>query len=241
MTPRATLLFVHGAWHGSWCWGPLRQILDARGWVTAAVDLPSVHGPDKAKLGLAADAAAVRAAATEAAGDVVVVAHSYGGLAATQGADSSNVTGIVYVAAVVPLPGESALSILTAGGEPLPGWWTVRDGIATVGTSAHPPRELFYNDLDADAAAAAEAQLVPMSMRPFEDEVTSVSWPGRVVTYVLTEKDRCFPPAAQAAFAARAGADPVRLATGHSPFLSQPAALAGIIERAAAAQPSAVS
>jgi pimeloyl-ACP methyl ester carboxylesterase len=53
---RPTLLFVHGAWHGSWCWEPVRQILEERGWTTVAVDLPTVHAADKGALGMTADA-----------------------------------------------------------------------------------------------------------------------------------------------------------------------------------------
>src|SRR5262245_57894474 len=98
---RPTLLFVHGAWHGSWCWEPVRQILSERGWTTAAVDLPTVHAPDKAALGMAADADAVRAAIDAIDGDVVVAAHSYGGVPTTQGADADNVTHIVYISAFV--------------------------------------------------------------------------------------------------------------------------------------------
>src|SRR5689334_22426352 len=74
---RPTLLFVHGAWHGSWCWDLLRRILEERGWTTAAVDLPTVHAPDKARLGMTADADAVRTAIEAFTGEVVVVAHSY--------------------------------------------------------------------------------------------------------------------------------------------------------------------
>jgi hypothetical protein len=33
---RPTLLFVHGAWHGSSFWELVRQILAERGWTTAA-------------------------------------------------------------------------------------------------------------------------------------------------------------------------------------------------------------
>src|SRR5579859_8217793 len=94
-----TLVFVHGAWHGSWCWEPVRQILEARGWTTAAVDLPTVHAPGKARLGMAADADAVRAAIDAIDGDVVVVAHSYGGVPATQGAGADSVAHIVYISA----------------------------------------------------------------------------------------------------------------------------------------------
>ena len=229
---RPTLLFVHGAWHGSWCWAPVRQILTERGWTTAAVDLPTVHAPGKATLGMAADADAVRTAIDAIDGDVVVVAHSYGGVPTTQGAGAGSVVHIVYIAAFVLDTGES---LFGAVGGVKPDWWDVGDdGLAMAGTDAHPAQGLFYADVPAAEADAAVARLTPQSVRAYYDEVTSTAWRGRPTTYVITEQDAIFPVAAQEALAARAGAKTVRMATSHSPFLSQPGAVADIIESAAA-------
>jgi pimeloyl-ACP methyl ester carboxylesterase len=233
---RPTLLFVHGAWHGSWCWEPVRQILHERGWTTVAIDLPTVHAAGKAALGMAADADAVRAAIDAIDGDVVVVAHSYGGVPTTQGAGADNVAHIVFISAFVLDQGES----LFAGvGGVQPDWWDVRDGIAAAGTDARPARGLFYADLPEAEADAAVARLTTQSVRAYHDEVTATSWRGRPTTYVITEQDAIFPPEAQEALAARAGASTVRMATSHSPFLSQPRAVADVIEHAAEQGPSA--
>ena len=232
---RPTLLFVHGAWHGSWCWEQVRQTLHDRGWTTAAVDLPTVHAPDKAALGMAADADAVRAAIDAIDGDVVVVAHSYGGVPATQGAGADSVTHIVYISAFVLDTGESLFSGV---GGVQPDWWNVKDGVAAAGTGAYPAQGLFYADLPAAEADAAVARLTTQSVRAYHDPVTSTAWRGRPTTYVITEQDAIFPVAAQEALAARAGANAVHIATSHSPFLSQPGTVADIIERAAGQGPS---
>src|SRR5215472_13960491 len=229
------LLFVHGAWHGSWCWQPVREILEERGWTTTAVDLPTVHAPDKAALGMAADADAVRAAIDAIDGDVVVVAHSYGGVPTTQGAGADSVAHIVYIAAFVLDTGES---LFAATGGVQPDWWDVKDGLAMAGTDARPAQGLFYADLPAAAADAAVARLTTQSVRAYHDTVTSTAWRGRPTTYVITEQDAIFPVEAQEALAARAGANAVRVATSHSPFLSQPGKVADIIERAAGQEPS---
>ncbi|MGG7570108.1 alpha/beta fold hydrolase [Streptomyces sirii] len=42
-TDRPTFLLVHGGWHGAWCWDPVRAALDADGWRSHAVDLPSAN------------------------------------------------------------------------------------------------------------------------------------------------------------------------------------------------------
>jgi pimeloyl-ACP methyl ester carboxylesterase len=228
---RPTLLFVHGAWHGPWCFEPLRRILGERGWATSAVELPTVHAPGKAALGLADDAAAVRAAVDAVDGPVVVVAHSYGGVPATQGADGPSVAHIVYISAFVLDAGESLVS---AGGGVQPDWWDVRDdGLVMAGTAEQSPRDLFYADVPPAEADAAVARLIPQSGQAYRDPVTVTAWRGRPTTYLITEQDAIFPVAAQEALAARAGSATARLAASHSPFLSQPAAVADIIERAA--------
>jgi pimeloyl-ACP methyl ester carboxylesterase len=227
---RPTLVFVHGAWHGSWCWEPVRQILGERGWTTTAVDLPTVHAPDKATLGMAADAAAVRAAIDAVDGSVVVVAHSYGGVPTTEGAAADSVAHIVFISAFVLDTGES---LFAAVGGVQPDWWDVREGLATAGTEAQPAQGLFYGDMPAASADAAAERLTTQSLRAYHDAVTTTSWRGRPTTYVITEQDAIFPVAAQEALAARAGSKTVRMATSHSPFLSQPGAVADVIERAA--------
>ena len=230
MTARPTLLFVHGAWHGAWCWDILRDVLHGRGWSTRALDLPTVHAADKQGLTLQDDADAVAAAVAEVEGEVVVVAHSYGGVPATQGATAANVAHLFYVAAFVLDVGES---LLGAVGGVAPDWWVVDGPLVTAGTEEQPPASLFFGDVDEAVAAAATARLTSQSKQPFLDEVTVTAWSGKPSTYLVTEDDAIFPVPAQEALAARSGSTAPRLATSHSPFLSQPELVADLIEAAA--------
>jgi pimeloyl-ACP methyl ester carboxylesterase len=209
----------------------VRQILTGRGWETVAVDLPTVHAPDKAALGLADDADAVRTAIDAIGGDVVVIAHSYGGVPTTQGAGADNVKHIVFISAFVLDIGES---LFAAAGGAQPDWQEVKDGLNMAGTDAHPAQDLFYADLTAAEATAAAARLTAQSVGAYHGGVTATAWRERPITYVITEQDAIVPPQVQEAMAARAGASTVRMATSHSPFLSQPATVADIIESAAA-------
>jgi pimeloyl-ACP methyl ester carboxylesterase len=45
---RIPLLFVHGAWHGAWCWKPLMDYLAKKGFTGYAFDLPG-HGTRKSE------------------------------------------------------------------------------------------------------------------------------------------------------------------------------------------------
>jgi hypothetical protein len=64
-------------------------------------------------------------------------------------------------------------------------------------------------------------------------ELTETAWETIPSTYVICEADNAIPVATQELIATRAD-DVQRLSTSHSPFLSQPAALAGLIRRSLA-------
>lgn len=228
---RPTLLFVHGAWHGSWCWDRVVPILADRGWSIRTVDLPTVHAPDKESRGLADDATAVATAIDAIEGPVVVVAHSYGGVPTTQGATDPRVVHIVYIAAFVLDEGES---LLGAVGGVAPDWWHVDGALTTAGDDVQTPQQLFFADLEPADADDAASRLTAQATRPLDEPVTTVAWRGRPTTYIVTEHDAVFPLEAQLALAARSESEAPRLASSHSPFLSRPDEVAAIIERAAA-------
>ena len=230
MATRPTLLLVHGAWHGSWAWSPLKEVLEDRGWIVETVDLPTVHSADKVGMHMQADADAVSDAVAAIDGPVVVVAHSYGGVPTTQGASAENVQHIVYIAAFVLDAGES---LLGAVGGVAPDWWVVDGPLASAGNEANPPQHLFFGDVAPELADASAAKLLDQSVLAFTDEVSNVAWASKPTTYIITEQDVIFPVVAQEALAARSGSAAPRLDTSHSPFLSQPEAVADIIEAAA--------
>lgn len=78
---KPTILLVPGAWQPSDAFGPLRHLLQQKGYESVAVDHPSVGG-EPANQTLDTDVASLRAALTnlveEQAKHVVLVLHSYG-------------------------------------------------------------------------------------------------------------------------------------------------------------------
>lgn len=69
-TPKSIIL-VHGAWHGSWCWQRVIPLLQQRGFEVGAVDLPSTGIDPPPQSDLSADAAAVRKVIDVMPGDVL--------------------------------------------------------------------------------------------------------------------------------------------------------------------------
>ncbi len=216
----ATLLLVHGAWHGSWCWSSLVPELD--GLDVRTVDLPS-SGADPAALGgLDDDVAVVRAALDGIDGPVVVAAHSYGGIPVAEAVTADDdAQHLVYVCAFMLDAGESLLAAI--GGE-APPWWDERGDSIAVRT----PLDIFYADVDPAVAADGVARLGLQSRQSFAQPLTRAAWHDVPSTYVVCAQDAAIPPPAQEAMSQRAGRVE-RLDASHSPFLSQPAALAAIL------------
>jgi pimeloyl-ACP methyl ester carboxylesterase len=219
-----TLLFVHGAWHGSWCWGPLRTILEHRGFRTAAIDLPTTTNHSTLSTGVFDDADCVRSAVQDIGGPVVVVAHSYGGVPVTQGlvGSTDEVRHIVYVAAFVL---DVGMSLLGAFDGNVPPWWV--DGGDTITPAS--PETVFYSDIPAAQAADLVAQLRPHSKRAYEDALTQAAYHTIPTTYVVCDLDNALPSIAQEGMAANCGSTR-RIQSGHSPFLSQTDAFADLLE-----------
>jgi pimeloyl-ACP methyl ester carboxylesterase len=222
MRSAPTLVLVHGAWHGPWAW---RRIVEELGDLDVrTVALPSV-GPDLSALGdMHTDAEAVRAAVAVVDGPVVVCAHSYGGVPVTEAlAGVPNVVGLVYLCAFQLDVGESLLSAVGGGA---PSWWDVHRAEGYVDPLR--PFETFYADVRPHTARGAVARLGHQSLAAFEQPLTRAAWRTVPSTYVVCERDAAIPVVAQEMMAERAGRV-LRMPASHSPFLSRPAQLAGIL------------
>ncbi|MFJ9541294.1 alpha/beta hydrolase [Streptomyces sp. NPDC101225] len=215
-----TILLVHGAWHGAWCWDKLVPELESRGWDVATVDLPSASAAAEHTAGMYDDAAVIREKLAGISGPVAVVAHSYGGIPATEAAaGADNVSRLIYLAAFQLEEGDSLAG--QAGGA-LP--------TGDTGTLPWNPehRESFYNGAtDEDAAWAAE-RLVPQSIKSFSEPLTATAWKDVESRYIVCELDNALPLDFQQGMAARSGQS-YQLPSGHSAFLSMPAELAETI------------
>jgi pimeloyl-ACP methyl ester carboxylesterase len=221
---RPTIVLIHGAWHGPWCWDKLRIALQTSGWKTTAPRLLSVPMSEtRPTAGLHDDVAALLDHVEDIDGPVALVAHSYAGMPATQVAALSpdKISQLIYLAAYVPYAGESVFGI---HGLAIPA-----DVTGTVPVPDN-PIAMFYADVDPATASAAAARLKPQSLRSWTERVDHVEV-RRPTTYLLCENDRALPTPMQETFAVRT--DRVeRLDSGHAPFLSQPQGLAARLELA---------
>jgi pimeloyl-ACP methyl ester carboxylesterase len=233
----ATVVLVHGAWHGAWCWSKVVPLLEAEGIPVVAVDLPG-HGDSPGPPGDLYDAAAhVRAVLDQIEGPAVVCGHSYGGAVITQAtADRPDVIQLVYLAALMPDVGESCAatlpgvevagwdeSVLTAGGAIIPR----DDGTNTVEPKA--AVAALYADCSEDDIELALSRLCPQSVASLSQPLTGAGWHDIPATYVICTEDRAVVPEFQRAMATARATTVVELPTSHSPFFSQPKAVAALL------------
>ncbi|CZT02610.1 hypothetical protein WAI453_002125 [Rhynchosporium graminicola] len=229
-----TIVFTPGAWHGTWAFDTVRLQLENLGYPTEAVPLPSV-GSNDLNAGLSDDAAALRAVLvtlTDSGKDIIMVAHSYGGVVATNAVEGlgfatrraagnrGGVTMLVYMTAfAVPL-GTSLLDGL--GGKYLPWMILEADGFVSPAN----PQSMFYADVkDPALVARAVGALRHEPARIFSDKTTYEPWnQGVNVGFFFTEKDQAIPIATQQKMASQFPENyfSFTMSSSHSPFLSMP-------------------
>ncbi|MFF8513337.1 alpha/beta hydrolase [Streptomyces sp. NPDC015492] len=222
MSTLPSLLLVHGAWHGPWCW---EQLIDELPDVDVqTVALPSSGGDPGALGDLRDDAAAVGEAVAGIDGPVVVVAHSYGGMPVTEALGTAgNVRRLVYLCAFQMEVGDSLLSSVR---DTAPWWWEVHEPEGYV--AAAEPERVFYGDVEPELRRRAVGQIGLQSLASISQPLTRAAWHMLPSTYVICTADDALSPLAQEVMSRRAQ-EVRRLDTSHSPFLSRPAELAALL------------
>jgi pimeloyl-ACP methyl ester carboxylesterase len=235
-----TIVLVHGAWHGAWCWDLVRDRLESAGVDVVAVDLPG-HGANLEPLAdLHGDAAAVTSALDALDRPVVLVGHSYGGAVVTEAGAHHRVAHVVYIAAFNLTHGEcvgraAADEAITAhidhSGRPELGAALTRDeGGESTSVLAELAAPIFYNDCTAERALWAIARLGRQRMANFSDVPSAIAWQDRPSTYVICGDDNAVHPDLQRILARRATTS-IEWTTGHSPFLSQPQMVSELLQK----------
>jgi pimeloyl-ACP methyl ester carboxylesterase len=87
--------------------------------------------------------------------------------------------------------------------------------------------------VDPEKAAFMADSQVPWGLGAISGAVSQPAWKTKPSWYLLTTEDKMIPPDAQRAMSKRAGATVVEVMGSHAIYVSQPKAVADIIEQAA--------
>jgi len=236
-----TIVLVHGAWHGAWCWKKLTPHILARGHKVVAPDLPG-HGMDKTpprRVTMKAYVERVQNVIAEQDEPVVLMGHSMGGIVISQVAEQygDKIQRLVYLAAFMLRDGDNMLE--AAGrdkyGVVLPNLIIAPDKRSV---TVHPDyiKQGFFNRCDPADVEFAKARLAPQATAPFSArlKLSEANYGMVPRSYITCRYDQAISfPMQQSMIEATPCQSLHTLDCGHSAFLSNPEQLANLVQHLA--------
>jgi pimeloyl-ACP methyl ester carboxylesterase len=223
----ATVVLVHGAWADGSSWNKVIPLLQAKGLPVIAVQLPLTAIDD--------DVAVTKRMISTIDGPIVLVGHSWGGMAITQAGDDPKVAALVYLSAFAPDLGESGSSLIGAHPAPPALSTVVTDSAGfTYQTVEGMVRNVAPDLPEADAQILAVTQ-GRLAGAAFGQTATAAAWKTKPSWFIVTVDDRVVSPDLQRAEAERMAARVTVLHASHMSLLSQPGKVSAVIEEAAEA------
>ncbi|MDX1873904.1 alpha/beta hydrolase [Mycolicibacterium sp. 120266] len=225
-----TFVLVHGGLHRPSCWDAVAVELVGRGHAVIVPDVPM----DQEGAGAQEWAAAVVAAIDEVAGsrpraDIVVVGHSIAGLCVPVVASLRSVRQMVFVGALLPMPGMSFVEHLDTGPNAITFPAFDAGGTGPFGLTWESVFDGFYHDCSPDIARQAFDQMRGQDFTVFVERCPLTGWPDVRSTYIVMTDDRAVDGDWARSNAARVGAQLLELEGGHCPFFSRPLGLARVL------------
>ncbi|WP_230426701.1 alpha/beta hydrolase [Cupriavidus yeoncheonensis] len=219
------VVLVHGGFVDGSGWQKVYNILKRDGYNVTIVQNPTTS--------LADDVAFTKRAIAQQDGPVILVGHSYGGAVISEAGTDPKVKGLVYIAAFALDKGESVQSLIShpAPGAPVPPILPAQDGYLLLDRTKFAAS--FAGDVPRDEAEFMAASQVPWGVNALGGAVTEPAWKTKPSWYMVTTDDRMIPPPAQQMMAKRASATVIEVPGSHAIYVSQPKAVARLIEQAA--------
>ena len=222
--PKAIVL-VHGGFVDGSGWAGVYGLLKQKGY-----NVLIAQNPTKS---LADDVAVTNSAIDSLDAEVVLVGHSYGGVVITQAGTHPKVSDLVYIAAFAPDQGESVASLIANSppGAPVPPILPPKDGYLLLDRAKFAAS--FAADVAPETASFMADSQVPWGVDALQETVSEPAWKAKPSYYLVATEDKMIPPPAQRAMAGRAKAQVMEAPGSHAIYVSKPAEVANIIERAA--------
>jgi pimeloyl-ACP methyl ester carboxylesterase len=217
------VVIVPGGFIDASSWRVVHDTLKLKGFNVIVAQLPHTSLDD--------DIAIARKAIFQQVGSVIVVGNGIGGAVMSNVATGDKVKALVYVAALMPEVGETSQQLLSS----MPG---AGEGVKPdrAGFQFYDPAR-FHADLAADLTPnrvgfMADSQ-VPVSNVLMGTPSWFATWHQKPSFGIVATRDRLVNPELQRWMYKRAGARVTEIAASHAVQVSQPEAVANVIEEAA--------
>lgn len=219
-TNDVSVVLAHGAWADGSSWARVIAALAARGVRVSAAPLPLTS--------LADDVAALNRSLDRTEGPIVLAGHAYAG-AVIALARPDRIEALVYVTALAPDEGEKVADVFyrVAPHPQAPKLAPDRDGLIWLPEAAF--ATAFAQNASADDRAVLAAVQRPISPACITVPVGRPLWKDIPSWFLVAEEDRMIVPETQRFMAARMKAKVAAHAVDHTPSVTAPAAVVGII------------
>jgi len=219
------IVLIHGGFVDGSGWESVYGSLKTKGYNVSVVQNPT--------LSLADDVAVTKRTLASQDGPAILVGHSYGGAVITEAGNDPKVAGLVYITAFAPDKGESVATLIKdpPPGAPVPPILPPRDGYLFLDRAKF--RASFAADVEAERAAFMADSQVPWGVEALSGKISEPAWKAKPSWYMIATDDKMIPPDAQRSMSKRAGSTVVEVKGSHAIYVSQPEAVAALVEQAA--------
>src|ERR1700730_1354027 len=219
------IVLVHGGFVDGAGWESVYKILKKDGYSVSIVQNPTNSLED--------DVAVTKRTLAVQDGESILVGHSYGGAVITEAGNDPKVARLVYIAAFAPDKGESVFTLIKdpPPGAPVPPILPPQDGYLFLDRAKFAAS--FAADVDAEKAAFMADSQVPWGVAALSGAISNPAWKAKPSWYLVVTGDKMIPPVAQRSMSKRAGSTVVEVTGSHAISVSQPGAVAALIEQAA--------
>ncbi|KAB8261328.1 Alpha/beta hydrolase fold-1 [Aspergillus pseudonomiae] len=213
MSPKPTILLIHGAWHTPAHYEPYTTALQNAGFEVHCPHLPTCTGQSPPTATFADDVALIRQtlhSLTSAGKQILLIMHSYGGCVGTDAAQDflhpspnnknqppkggqGSIIHLLYLCAYILPPGSSIQTIMDQAGVDETLWAQFMDDDEAGLTLPRDPGLWFYEDLEPETVQRCMQGLVRFPVSVLREKTSGDAWRRCPVTYVKTERDRAVP------------------------------------------------
>lgn len=223
--PVKNIVLVHGAFADGSGWKAVYDILTKKGYHVSIVQNPLTS--------LQADVDATNSVLNHQDGPVVLVGHSWGGMAITEAGVNPKVAALVYVAAFAPDSGETAGQWVAAGPQAPEAGFTMHDPYGLLYFDPAKFHSGFAADLSQEQSDFLCASQMPIVAKCFKEPATHAAWKTKPTYGIVPTQDKALNPETERTMYKRAHAKITEIKGCHVIFISQADAVANVIIAAA--------